>query len=1014
MVLSRFGGLNHISSGLRKIRTYYLNKRFLSAMSTTHIKTCLDDSEITKSAGDDRQYRALELQNGMRVLLISDKQTDKSSAAMDVYIGHMKDPKDIPGLAHFCEHMLFLGTKKYPEENEYTKFLNEHAGSSNAFTSNEHTNFFFDIAPEYLSGALERFSQFFLEPLFTPSATEREINAVNSENDKNLQNDSWRFHQLEKSLANPKHDFSKFGTGNKYTLETRSKELGYDVRDELLKFHDELYSSNLMGLTVLGKESLDELMEIVVPHFHGVENKNVAIPRWNEHPYGPAELQNICYVTPVKDIRNLTVSWSIPDLQPYYKTNPGHYLGHLIGHEGKGSLLSELKVRGWVNTLVGGQQQGANGFMFFMVNVDLTADGLEHIDDIITLIYQYLHMLNKEGAQEWIFKECADLSAMHFRFKDKERPRGYTSALSGVLHDVPLKECLSSHYLMTEYKPELIDMLLSKLIPTNMRVSVVAKKFAGQTDKKEEWYGTEYKLEQIPQDKLKMWDTCGFHENLSLPAVNEFIPTNFDLVSRETDQNCAPAIIQDSGMTRLWFKQDDKFHLPKAYASFELTSPLVYIDPLHTNMAVLFVQLFQDSLNEYAYDAELAGLKYNLNSTAYGVTLSVKGYSDKLHVLLKKILEKMVSFKIDPKRYHILKELYGRSLKNFYAEQPHQHAVYFTSVVMSELLWTQVELLNSLEEVTLEKLTAFLPQLFSKMYIEGLVYGNITKQKSVEMTELIENILREQVSTKELLPSQRRRLREIQLPDGCYYIYQETNSVHKSSSIEIYYQCGQQATNTNMLLELFVQIISEPCFNILRTKEQLGYIVFSGIRRQSGVQGLRVIVQSDRTPEYVEGRIEAFLHSIEETLNEMSDTEFQKHVSALATKRLEKPKKMSAQATRYWSEIVSEQYNFDRDNVEVAFLRGVTKEDLIKFYKDNIAYNAPKRHKLSVHILSTASKEETGSGDKEDNSSKELQGLDIELPKAIIVEDVNAFKRDMALYPLAKPFIDLQKARSKL
>lgn len=1011
MILGGIRGVKTLSLGLKKVHSFFTNARFLSAMTAAHIKTCVNDDEIIKSAGDDRKYRALELKNGMRVLLISDEQTDKSSGAMDVNVGHMKDPKDIPGIAHFCEHMLFLGTKKYPEENEYTKFLNEHAGSSNAFTSGEHTNFYFDIAPEQLREALDRFAQFFLEPLFTPSMTGREINAVNSENDKNLQNDSWRFHQLEKSLANPKHDFSKFGTGNKYTLETRPKELGSDVRDELLKFHDQYYSSNLMGLTVLGKESLDELTEMVVPYFAGVENKNVAVPEWTEHPFGVPELQNICYITPVKDIRNLSVTWSIPDLQPYYKTNPGHYLGHLIGHEGKGSLLSELKTRGWVNTLVGGQQAGAKGFMFFLVNVDLTDEGLEHVDDIITLIYQYLHMLKKEGTKEWIFKECADLGAMHFRFKDKERPRGYTSALSGVLHEVSLNECLSYAYLMTEYKPEVIDMLLEKLVPTNMRIAVVAKKFAGNTDSKEKWYGTEYKVEKIPEEKLKMWDNCGFHDNLSLPVVNEFIPTNFDLVPREPDQNCIPAMIKDTGLTRLWFKQDDKFLFPKLYVNFEFTSPLVYIDPLHTNLSVMFVQLFRDSLNEYAYDAELAGLRYNLNSTAYGVSLSLKGYSDKLHVLLKKVMEKMVSFKIDPKRFEILKELYGRSLRNFYAEQPHQHAVYFTSVVMSELLWTQVELLNSLEEVTLEKLTAFLPQLFSKMYIEGLVYGNVTKQKALEMTEMVENILKEQVSTKELLPSQRRRLREIQLPDGCYYIYQETNSVHKSSSIEIYYQCGQQATNTNMLLELFVQIMSEPCFDVLRTKEQLGYIVFSGIRRQSGVQGLRVIIQSDKTPQYVEGRVEAFLHSMEGILNEMSEAEFQKHIAALSMKRLEKPKKMSAQGSRYWSEIVSEQYNFDRDNVEVAFLKGVTKEDLIKFYKDNIAYNAPRRHKLSVHILSTVPKEETDTAEKE---CVELPGPDIELPKPIIVEDVNAFKRDMALYPLAKPFIDLQKARSKL
>ena len=46
--------------------------------------------------------------------------------------------------------------------------------------------------------------------------------------------------------------------------------------------------------------------------------------------------------------------------------------------------------------------------------------------------------------------------------------------------------------------------------------------------------------------------------------------------------------------------------------------------------------------------------------------------------------------------------------------------------------------------------------------------------------------------------------------------------MHKSSSLEVYYQCNVQETRANMLLELFVQIISEPCFDILRTQEQLG------------------------------------------------------------------------------------------------------------------------------------------------------------------------------------------------
>ena len=179
---------------------------------------------ITRSEEDKRQYRGLHLDNGLKVLLISDPSTDKSAAAMDVHIGHMSDPPSLPGLAHFCEHMLFLGTEAFPDENEYSKYLSSHGGSFNAFTSSDHTNYYFDVSPDQLTGALDRFSQFFLAPLFTESATEREVNAVNSEHEKNIPNDTWRINQIEKATADQEHDFAKFGTGNKVTLDTRPKE----------------------------------------------------------------------------------------------------------------------------------------------------------------------------------------------------------------------------------------------------------------------------------------------------------------------------------------------------------------------------------------------------------------------------------------------------------------------------------------------------------------------------------------------------------------------------------------------------------------------------------------------------------------------------------------------------------------------------------------------------------------------------------------------------------------------
>jgi len=108
--------------------------------------------------------------------------------------------------------MLFLGTEKYPDEGSFEAFLSSNGGSSNAFTDNQDTCYFFDIANQKkLREALDRFSSFFIAPLFTEAATNREVNAIESENSKNLQSDEWRLQQLFRSRANPSHPFHRFG-----------------------------------------------------------------------------------------------------------------------------------------------------------------------------------------------------------------------------------------------------------------------------------------------------------------------------------------------------------------------------------------------------------------------------------------------------------------------------------------------------------------------------------------------------------------------------------------------------------------------------------------------------------------------------------------------------------------------------------------------------------------------------------------------------------------------------------
>ena len=145
------------------------------------------EEEIIISAIDKRKYRHVTLANKLQCLLVCDPETEKSSACCDVRVGSLSDPKEAQGLAHFLEHMLFMGTEKYPVENAYSAFLNNHGGFSNAYTSQENTVYYFDVQNDHMERALDMFASFFTCSLLSDSATAREMNAVDSENTKNLQ-----------------------------------------------------------------------------------------------------------------------------------------------------------------------------------------------------------------------------------------------------------------------------------------------------------------------------------------------------------------------------------------------------------------------------------------------------------------------------------------------------------------------------------------------------------------------------------------------------------------------------------------------------------------------------------------------------------------------------------------------------------------------------------------------------------------------------------------------------------
>lgn len=909
------------------------------------------EGDMEKPLMDKRDYQLVRLGNDLEALVISDPETDKASAAMDVRVGHLSDPADLPGMAHFCEHLLFMGTKKYPRENEYSEYLSNHSGSSNAFTSLENTNYFFDVGHAHLEGALDRFAQFFLEPLFDPSCTEREIRAVDSEHKKNLQSDLWRSFQLEKSLCDPSHAYSKFGTGNLATLWEEPRARGVDIRNELLQFHEKYYSANMMKLVVLGRESVDQLTRWVVEKFSRVPNKACDAPSFPGSPLGAEQRGTEVLFRTIKDVRELQILFPFPEQVHLFRSKPGQLISHFLGHEGHGSLFSCLKQRGWVNELSAGSALHAQGFELFKIHMALTHEGYEHYEDVVAAVFQFLRLLNEKPIESWMYEEVRRLSELRFAFKEKSSPALYGSSLATQMQQgLPPAWLLSGPYILREFDANLIRSTLDCLSVDSCRIMLAGREppAGAVLDRNETWYGTEYTVRKLRPELLQSREAL---QGMALPQENSFIPNDLHVLGAPSDlpPTQRPQLLSHDAKARLWHKQDDRFFLPKANVALLLRTPAVNHSPRTAVLSRLLVELVKDALCEYSYDADVAGLHYSVDSQMDGVDIIVGGYNDKLPKLLQSVLDSFTQLQVDTKRFEIIKDQVRRNYQNFDLEEPFQHAAYYASYLLTEQMWTQHEKLQVIDSIQAADVQEYRAELCQALFIDMLVHGNISSaQARALLSDVQSRLAYEALPPRDTLPP-----RSLLLEPGSRVSWRlpVANAGNINSSLEYFCQVGDpNDVRLRAQLALFAQIANEPCFDQLRTKEQLGYLVYSGVRMSIGQAGFHVIVQSERDSDYLESRVDAFLEQLLRQVRVMSADEFEAHRRSLIHKRLESVKNLAEETNRFWRSIRSGYFDFMNRERDVAALQRLSHQDMVAFMEHYICPSSPHRAKTVTHL----------------------------------------------------------------
>lgn len=963
--------------------------------------------KVEKSPFDQLIYRSICLPNGLEVLIASDPSSAKAAASLDVAVGHFSDPNNLPGLAHFLEHMLFLGTEKYPNEDSYNQYLSENGGQSNAYTAQEHTNYHFEMIIsdkncENVNGkmppfkeALDRFSQFFKAPLFTETAAERELNAVHSEHQQNLQSDSRRNYQVQSTLSNPEHPKSKFSTGCLETLRTIPETEGIDTRSALLDFHRTYYSANLMRLCIIGPHSLDVMQEWVCELFSEVKNNACEQPCKAYSHITPLRKEDsglMILVEPIKDLRSIEMGWITPWIPQSHRTKAGKFVGELLGDESEGSLLSLLKKNGWCDSLSSGAVEHMT-FHEFVVQISLTLEGVDHVEEVICLVYQYIRLIKEKGVTRTYYEEASTLAVNAFKFHEKGEPLSFVSSTSSWMHYLQPKEYLEGPFLYREFDSKLIHEVLNCLTPEGANITVTGKCVSGKTNTKERWYGTPYSVEKIGEEKLKKFSCGPCDSRLCLPKPNPFIPSEFDLLATPLPEGVRdrepPKLVLSTEHMEVYHKLDRTFKRPKTCVFITIHTPVSYRSALEVALTHLVTFLIEDALMEYSYPAQKAGFDYDVDMLMCGVEVSVKGYSHRIDVLLKAIFSKISSMIIDPVRYDMQKDLLKRSYQNFAKAQPYSRAMYNISCLLEDPRWHVNDCLDALNEgrVTIQRLESHAKELWGRARVTALVNGNVLEDQAIAMAKSVQSILKYDPAKE--YEQVKRRVVHLPIDKDIVFRMKHSNPEDKNSAIEVFFQTGAIGNfEHDMKLVLLSEILNKPCFHDLRTIQQLGYMVFEGHRNFANVAGLFIIVQSTvANPDKLLDRIDDFLEKARKgELGAISQTRFDQYKKALSTAKAQPETSLNHQSCAYWQEIMNGSNEFDRDFKEIDALTTIQKEDVIDFFDTFIAPNGKERRRVVSQVYGN----EHPYGER-----RKLAG------NAIDVHDPYAFRRSFPLYPIS-------------
>uniref|UniRef100_A0A336LDD6 CSON003781 protein n=1 Tax=Culicoides sonorensis TaxID=179676 RepID=A0A336LDD6_CULSO len=1045
-VRTGFFMFNHHRGMKRNLSVSPVKKQFRMKSDTISVENGIKFlGTPVKSESDKKEYRLIQLSNGLKALLIdsrnvishatSESEDDESddesqgensdvedescteetlaACSLMIDVGSFSDPPEIQGLAHFLEHMIFMGSEKYPIENDFDQFINKCGGSSNADTDCEETSFYFEVTETHLDEALDRFSQLFIAPLMSRNAMEREKQAVDSEFQQKINIDESRREQLLAELGNKNHPCSSFTWGNFKTLrENIDNDTLYKKTHEFRKRH---YSGHRMYVALQARKDLDSLQALVERYFSEIPSNHlpgVDFTKFtNENAFQADFHEKIYYAKSKSDINKLDITWCLPSIMGKYKAKSDEYVSFLIGHEGKGSLCSYLRrnllaleVRAGID--FSGFEHNSM-YSIFMINIVLTDYGLGNIEKVLVPVFSYLKLLEESPVSEDLFKELQQIEENSFKFQtEKQAIDNVEEFVVNIKYYEPV-DILTGPSLYFEFNENDILKLISNLNQRTFNLMISSNKPIPDIDYKfkEKWFGTEYGTKSFPSEWTQLWENRQILPQLFLPEKNEFVPSNFEILPLNSENTECPQKLIDDDTLQLWYRQDDKFLLPHSHIYFYFMNSIVQKSPADACKLNLFSLVLRYYLVEALYPATMTGIGYQCYSAELGYVIKVYGFNEKLHKIIDIIMKYATT--IDQiMEENVVQVMKTQLLKNYHNTfiKPGALSRELRLMTIQEYFHPSYIKYNHLLNTEFDDLKKFIPKFMSNMKIQCLIQGNTAPDQARRIGESVLKALSTNVLETPIETCAK------QIPIGSNYIcVKSLRDLDSNSTVTNYYQVGKSSIRLTAILDMLVSLVEEPLFDILRTKEQLGYEVSMSVRDTFGILGLTITVKNQEnkfSSMTVDKRIEEFCNEIINILTNMSSDDFETARDSLIKLKALPDTELKEEVQRNWTEITEEEHIFDRRFREIEHLKQVSQKELIEFYTDLI--NDKNKRKLSIQVMGDDKIGEISESDDIMQKDEAHRPVQIEYRSCYdtAINDLDTFKNSLKTFPVVKTLLD--------